>query len=144
MIVIDSENLDEAWMAALSAMLGDGATSGGKAHHVIVGFPASSENIGVRNVVDDFLVDAARRKPRAGLMSSGTVANTLFPDALYRPDGAEKPRDHLYEMHEVKMRFHRRRKGREKETYFSRITGTDGTGARGPKPTRRPDRADAP
>lgn len=132
MIVIDGENPDQAWIAALSALLGHDATSGGKAHHVIVGFPSSGENVGVRKVVDEFLLNAAGRRPKAGLMSTETVSNTLFPEALYRPGHAEKPRDHLYEMHEAKMRFHRRRKGREKETYFSRITGTDGTSTRGP------------
>ena len=129
MIPIAGDTIDGAWMAALGSLLDDELAPGGKATHLTVAFPADATNAGVRETVDRFLAGAARRKP--GFTSIDTVANTLFPSAFYLPGRAEAPRQHLYDMHEAKMKFHRRRPGREKETYFSRMTGTDGTGERG-------------
>lgn len=131
MIAITGDTIDGAWMAALNSLLDDELASGGKVAHLTVAFPADATNESVRDTVDRFLSAAAMRKPRVGITSIDTVANTLFPSAFYLPDRAEAPRQHLYDMHEVKMKFHRRRPSREKETYFSRMTGTDGTGERG-------------
>jgi len=127
-IPITGDTIDGAWMAALDSLLDDELAPGGKAAHLAVAFPADATNEGVRSAVDRFLGEAARQKPSAGLTLIDTVANTLFPSAFYLPDHAEAPRQHLYDMHEAKMKFHRRRRGPEKETYFSRMTGTDGTG----------------
>ncbi len=131
MIAISGDTIDEAWIGALSSLLDDELAPGGKAAHLTVAFPADATSDRVRETVDRFLSDAAQQKPIVGLTSIDTVANTLFPSAFYLPDRAEAPRQHLYDMHEAKMKFHRRRRGREKETYFSRMTGTDGTGERG-------------
>ena len=130
-IPITGDTIDGAWMAALGSLLDDELAPGGKATHLTVAFPADATNEGVRDTVDRFLSEAAQQKPSAGLTPIDTVANTLFPSAFYLPDHAEAPRQHLYDMHEAKMTFHRRRRGPEKETYFSRMTGTDGTGERG-------------
>lgn len=131
MIAITGDTIDGAWMAALDLLLDSEVAPGGKAAHLAVAFQADASSEGVRGTVDRFLSEAASRKPSANLTSVDTVANTLFPSAFYLPGRAEAPRQHLYDMHEVKMKFHRRRRGREKETYFSRMTGTDGTGERG-------------
>ena len=131
MIPITGDTIDGAWMSALGSLLDDERAPGGKATHLTVAFPADATNGGVRDTVDRFLSEAAQQKPSAGLTSIDTVANTLFPSAFYVPHHAEAPRQHLYDMHEAKMTFHRRRRGPEKETYFSRMTGTDGTGERG-------------
>ena len=131
MIVIEEQNLDHAWIAAMSALFDSQRAPGGKAHQVVVNFPVGPVDLRVRELVDRFLVEAMRRKPRAGILRIETVANTIFPSAFYLPGQAVDPREHLYEMHEAKMTFHRRRRGCEKETYFSRLTGTAGTGERG-------------
>ena len=130
-IVVSGQSIDSAWADSLEALLDKDRAPGGKAAHLVVEFPADVEALGIRHTVDQFLASSARAKPRAGLLSVETVANTIFPSAFYLPDQAEHPRDHLYEMHHVKMRFHRRRTSSEKETYFSRLTGTDGTEERG-------------
>jgi len=132
MISITGDTIEGAWMAALNSLLDDELAPGGKAAHLAVAFPAHATDEGVRGTVDRFLSGAAQRKPSAGLASIDTVANTLFPSAFYLPGRAEAPRQHLYDMHEARMKFHRRGRAREKETYFSRMTGTDGTGERGP------------
>ena len=131
MIPIAGDTIDGAWMAALGLLLDDELAPGGKATHLAVAFPADATNEGVRGTVDRFLSETAHQKPSAGLTPIDTVANTLFPSAFYLPEDAEAPRQHLYDVHEAKMTFHRRRRGPEKETYFSRMTGTDGTGERG-------------
>ena len=130
MIAIEEQNLDLAWVAATSALLDAQSAPGGKAHQVVVGFPVGPADPRVRQLVDRFLADAMLRKPDAGILRVETVANTIFPEAFYLPSRAADPREHLYEMHQAKMRFHRRR-AHEKETYFSRLTGTDGTDERG-------------
>ena len=132
MIVVQEQNLDLAWVAATSALLDTQRAPGGKAHQVVVGFPVGPADLRIRRLVDHFLADAMRRKTNAGILRIETVANTIFPEAFYRPGQAEDPREHLYQMHQTKMRFHRRRRAREKETYFSRLTGTDGTDEPGP------------
>ncbi len=132
MIVIEQHNLDLAWVAATSALLDPQRAPGGKAHQVVVEFPVGPADLRTRQLVDHFLADAMQRKAYAGILRVETVANTIFPEAFYRSGQAEDPRQHLYEMYQTKMRFHRRRRGREKETYFSRLTGTDGTDEPGP------------
>jgi len=132
MIVIEQPNLDLAWVAATSALIDPQRAPGGKAHQVVVEFPVGPADLRIRQVVDHFLADAMQRNANAGILRVETVANTIFPEALYRPDQAKDPREHLYQNHQAKMQFHRRRRGREKETYFSRLTGTDGTDEPGP------------
>ena len=132
MIVVEEENLDLAWVAATSTLLDARRAPSGKAHQVVVGFPVGPADLRIRQLVDQFLADAMGRRAGTGILRVETVANTIFPEALYRPGQAPDPREHLYEMHQAKMQFHRRRRGREKETYFSRLTGTDGTDERGP------------
>ena len=131
MIVIEEQNLDLAWIAAMRALLDPQRAPGGKAHQVVAKFPVGPADLQVRELVDRFLIKAMERQPSARIFRFETVANTIFPAAFYLPGQAEDPREHLYEMHEAKMTFHRRRPGSEKETYFSRLTGTDGTGERG-------------
>ena len=120
MIAVEDSSPGSAWIAATRRLLDESSDGRGKAHHLAVGFPAVETAPAMVAVVDRFLCGI-------GEPSASTVANTIFPSALYRPDDAISPRDHLYQMHEVKMRFHRRRRSAEKETYFSRLTGTDGT-----------------
>ena len=131
MIAIEEQNLDLAWVAATSALLDAQRAPGCKAHHVVVGFPVGPADPRIRQLVDRFLADAMLRKPDAGILRVETVANTIFPEAFYLPSQAADPREHLYETHQAKMRFHRRRLAHEKETYFSRLTGTNGTDERG-------------
>lgn len=127
MIVVDRPSLDVAWVEAMSKLLDLDRASNGKTHQVIVRFPAGSTRSAVIQVVDRFLIEAAKKKSEAKILKINTVANTIFPEVFYLPTRTENPRDHLYKMYQRKMSFSRRI-SREKETYFSRLTGIDGTG----------------
>lgn len=126
MIVVDEQSLDLAWVEAMNELLGLDRASNGKTHHVVVRFPAGSAQPEVIQVIDCFLIEAAKRKPKAKILNIDTVANTIFPKDLYHPTKTENPRDHLYAMYDRAMKCHRRG-SRQKETYFSRLTGSDGT-----------------
>ena len=127
MIVVREQTLGRAWIAATSTLLDSRRAPGGKAHQVVVGFPVTPADAEVVSVVDRFLVEAARDRPSAGILRVDSVANTIFPEAFYLPGRVENPRQHLYDTYQARMRCHRRRRHSEKETYFSRLTGTDGT-----------------
>ena len=125
MIVVDEQSLDLAWVEAMSELLNLDRASNGKAHQVVARFPAGSAQLEVIRVVDRFLIEAAKRKPEAKILNVNAVADTIFPEALYLPTKTENPRNHLYAMYEQGMKCYRRR-SRQKETYFSRLTGSDG------------------
>lgn len=127
MIVVDKQSLDLAWVEAMSKLLDPDRASNGKTYQVVVRFPVGSAQSAVIEVVDRFLIEAAKKKPEAKILNINAVADTIFPEAFYLPTKTENPRDHLYETYQKKMKLYRRI-SREKETYFSRLTGSDGTG----------------
>jgi len=114
--LIESENPAEAWLAAMRLMLdGDG-----KAVNLSVVFPgAASDNSPVRDEIDRFITEHDIRY-HGDLLLVTTVANTIFPSALYHPHLGKDAAPRLYENYELSMRMHRRRKG-DKETYFNRL-----------------------
>ena len=115
--LIQTNTVGEAWLAAMELML----SRDGKAINLSVAFPAAaSEEISLREEIDAFVEERNLRYQDGNLLTVGTVANTIFPDALYHPHLGKDAAPRLYENYALSMRMHRRRKN-DKETYFNRL-----------------------
>lgn len=115
--LIQRDKLSEAWLAAVELLL----DRGGKAVNLNVAFAAATgDGTPVQDEIDAFLEERDLRSEDNEVWSVGTVANTIFPDALYHPHLAGTAAARLYENYALSMRMHRRRK-RDKETYFNRL-----------------------
>jgi hypothetical protein len=118
--LIRGESYPEAWLGAMELM----AEGDGKGVNLAVAFPGSDEgNAQLEAELDDFL---AEKDVKHGIE---TVANTIFPAALYHPHLGTDAAPRLYENFEMSMRIHTRTGG-EKETYFNRLVAypvADGT-----------------
>lgn len=115
--LVSEESLTDAWLGALGWLLGQ---PGGKGVNLNVAFPGRAQaDPAICSALDAFMEDHELRFYGEQL-SVGTVANTIFPSALYRPHLGEGAAARLYESYELSMRMHRRRK-RDKETYFNRL-----------------------
>lgn len=115
--LIQRESLSEAWIAAMELMLG----RDGKAVNLDVAFRADAPDEPETTAkVDAFVKKRGLRHNDGNLLTIGTVANTIFPAALYHPHLGDEAAARLYENYALSMRLHRRRKG-DKETYFNRL-----------------------
>jgi hypothetical protein len=116
--LIDSTSPSQAWVEAMETLIG---LRTGKAVNFNVAFPGDAEeHPEMAHVIDDFLVEHDLRHERE-ILAVETVANTIFPQALYHPHLGDQAAALLYENYELSMRMHRRRKG-GKDTYFNRLT----------------------
>jgi hypothetical protein len=108
--LVQAERLSDAWIAAMELLL----AGNGMAVNLNVVFDAKArEDTTVTAQIDSVLADH-------GCWSVSTVANTIFPKALYHPHLGDDAAPRLYENYELSMRMHRRRP-RDKETYFNRL-----------------------
>ncbi len=115
--LIQRNSLSQAWIAAMELMLG----RDGKAVNLNVAFQAAEpDDPAVTAQIDTFVEERGLRHSDGNLLTVGTVANTIFPAALYHPHLGDAAAARLYENYELSMRMHRRRK-RDKETYFNRL-----------------------
>jgi hypothetical protein len=124
--LIQADNPSRAWVEALDLLVaGDG-----KAVNLNVAFAAGLEDERVRAVLDEFLADleAGSGKP---VWPVQTVANTIFPEALYHPHLGAQAAPRLYENYELSMRLQRKSENPyDRDTYFNRLIAypaTDGT-----------------
>jgi hypothetical protein len=109
--LITGESYPEAWLGAMELM----SERDGKGVNLAVAFPATSEgSVALEAELDAFL---AEKGVKHGIE---TVANTIFPAALYHPHLGEAAAARLYENFDMSMRIHTRTGG-EKETYFNRL-----------------------
>lgn len=109
---VQGSGISEAWLSALEYLLG----VGGVASNVVVTVAVpSNEDVGVRRAFDQFL--AARRA--RGLQPISTVANTLFPEALYHRELGTRAAPMLYERYLEVYPILKRRKAWG--TYFQRL-----------------------
>jgi len=116
--LVQGSSLSQAWTAAMVLLLD---LPGGKAVNLNVAFPAVTEEDGaVRDEIDAFLGERDLRSEDKEVLQVSTVANTIFPDALYHPHLGEEAAARLYENYALSMRIHQRRK-RDKDTYFNRL-----------------------
>jgi len=118
--LIHTETLSEAWLDALEALV----AAGGKAVHLAVSFTSAREDADVRAAFDEFVAEwrAGKRKPV--LYPASTVANTLFPQALYRHGPGAEARERLYRLHARTMRVQKRYS--KKDSYFDRLVNWPG------------------
>jgi thymidylate synthase len=88
--LIKQNNLSLAWLEALEYL---NTCTKGKAINLSVVFNTSNlEDNRIRTVIDEVLIDHNDQ-------NVNTIANTIFPQALYLPDKfGDKARSHLYEM----------------------------------------------
>jgi len=104
-------DLSSAWAQALVLLV----ERGGAAFNLNVAFAAAAEDDRtVRERLDDLLADR-------GKGTVETVANTIFPTGLYAPHLGDGAAAHLYLVHEIAMRMHRRRDPNDRDTYFNRL-----------------------
>jgi hypothetical protein len=115
---IFGENVSYAWLGACELLLERGRDVVNLA--VTIERPLV-EDPRIRQVLDRFIEERRMRnrdgRHRVELLS--TVANTIFPQALYIPRLGREARTHLYEMSELGRDVSRRRNRRG--TYFERL-----------------------
>jgi hypothetical protein len=114
--LIRGDTIPHAWLSALEHLIG----RGGKDVNLAVAIASPIEEPPIRKVLDSFLLERRRRNPRRGeVFSVNTVANTLFPEALYRPELGPGARERLFALHEEATTVHKRL--RQPKTYFDRL-----------------------
>jgi hypothetical protein len=119
--LITAETLSQAWLSALDYLL----AHDGKAVNLAVAFAGGErEDAGVRASFDAFVADWRAQKRKPVLYPASTVANTLFPQALYRHGPGEESRERLYQLHARSMRVQRRYA--KKDSYFDRLVNWPG------------------
>ena len=121
--LVQEPNLSLAWLSAMELLL----RSGGKVVNLNVSFPCGLGGPDVQELLDEFVDDVRRRKGKE-IWPVQTVANTIFPEALYHRHLGADAAPRLYEAYSLGMQLHRQRKG-EKDTYFNRLVaypGADG------------------
>jgi hypothetical protein len=115
MKAITASNLSLGWLAGLEYLL----ECGGTASQLSVGIEnVREENMEIRDLLDQF-------SARKGIPPISTVANTIFPAALYYPDNpnltGDKARYHLYQLYLRGNKVRRRCPANNKGTYFGRM-----------------------
>lgn len=121
MIAIKRTTISSAWLEALEQLI----QVGGEAVNVAVAIEdPTAEDPGVRQVLDGFIETVAKQQPKQSPYAVVTVANTIFPQALYIARLGRAARPHLYEMHRLASRVDRRRN--RDGTYFDRLVNWSG------------------
>lgn len=121
--LIRERNLSCAWLRAMEHLL----EVGGTATNFCVAFSDYSEEHPIREALDDFIAaHRMERRTKGEMYGVSTVANTIFPAALYRSGspGAES-RQRLYDLHARAM--HVQRRMRTKDNYFNRLVSWPGS-----------------
>ncbi len=113
---IFGRNVSTAWLAAYELLLERARDVVNLA--VTIEEPLV-EDSRIRLVLDRFIEERRIRNSAHRVELVSTVANTIFPQALYIPRLGRKARSHLYEMSELGRDASRRRNRRG--TYFERL-----------------------
>ncbi len=117
---IQEPNFSVAWLTALEHLL----ACGGRDVHLTVAFDhAGAEQRDIRRLLDRFL--AEQRSQR--VLPVRTVANTIFPHALYRPDLGDQARSHLYRTAQLGRAVSSRHSANKRGTYFGRLMAWPGS-----------------
>lgn len=123
-VAIVASNVSFAWLRALEELL----VRGGQAVNLAVTIERPlEEDAQIRDVLDTFIAERRGQNRKAAVQLISTVANTVFPQALYRRNLGTEARAHLYEMHNLARPMSRRRN--RSDTYFDRLVawpGSDG------------------
>src|SRR5215469_10886449 len=111
--IVSEENTSTSWLNALEFLLEKGRDVVNLA--VLIHKPVEEDQT-IRQALDKFIAD--RRADRS-VEPVSTVANTIFPIALYIPRLGPDARKHLYDMSELARPVSRRRN--RCGTYFERL-----------------------
>ncbi len=115
--LIHAQDLSSAWLDALEHLL----LCGGKDTNVIVAIERVNEEIlDIRQLLDDFLQERSGHKGEE-FVPVTTVANTIFPQALYQPQRGSEARTFLYQMYEQSFAIAKRFPANHYGTYFRRM-----------------------
>jgi hypothetical protein len=115
--LIQGNNLSEAWLGAMEYLVAEG----GKAINLNVAFPCEGEDSHVRGALDALLMELDGEAEK-DIWPIQTVANTVFPDALYYPHLGREAAPRLYENYGLSMKLQERsRNPFDRETYFNRL-----------------------
>jgi hypothetical protein len=116
--LIQAEDLSNAWLQAQDYLV----SCDGKAINLNVAFEGGREDKRIRDLPDEFLADLDATRDEKDVWPIQTVANTIFPDALYHPHLGAEAAPRLYENYELSMRLQRQSKSQyDRETYFNRL-----------------------
>lgn len=116
--LIQANNLSRAWLDAMTWLVGE---PNGKAVNLNVAFGPGDEEEELRTELDALLGHLDRGTDK-DFWPVQTVANTIFPDALYHPHLASQAAPLLYENYELSMRLQRQSPNPyDRETYFNRL-----------------------
>jgi hypothetical protein len=118
--LIKAETISAAWLDAFEYLLGNE----GKGVNLGVAFASNGEDPAIRAALDEFVAEWRAGKRRPVLYPASTVANTLFPQALYRHGPGSEARERLYRLHERAMRVQKRYS--KKDSYFDRLVNWPG------------------
>jgi thymidylate synthase len=120
--LIQAQNLSLAWLAGIEHLV----KCGGKDINVIIEIEqVGKEDSRIRQLLDDFLAERSTHK-EVELFPVTTVANTLFPQALYHPQRGNDARSFLYWMHEQSFAITKRYQANCHGTYFQRMVAWPG------------------
>jgi hypothetical protein len=109
--LVVGDNLSSAWMQALALLV----ERGGAAVNLNVTFLAAvDDDPAVRERLNRLLAERGKERVE-------TVANTIFPSGLYAAHLGDEAAARLYQVYDVGMRMHRRRKPNDRDTYFNRL-----------------------
>ncbi|WHP18930.1 hypothetical protein [Cellulomonas sp. ES6] len=79
---VDAGNIGDAWLGAYSAL----ATTGELVNLTVTIADPLHEDVGIRRTIEARLAEESRRKRDFRAQTMHTVANTIFPIGLYRPE----------------------------------------------------------
>jgi hypothetical protein len=120
-IFVSAGNIGDAWLQAYRALLG-------ASRRQIVNLAVSiaqplHEDLGVRGALEQTLAELALRNRENAWHSVHTVANTIFPISLYRPDQRDAVKRFFDRAGTVSQLHHKRR--HEWGTYIGRLIQYD-------------------
>lgn len=117
-----AKDVSTAWLAAVEYL---NALPNRSASNLVVAIDdPTREYPAVRQSVDRYIDN--RRKERRSIQRISTVANTIFPISLYRPQMQDMARAHLYTMEELGRPLSKRR-NRGRSNYFERMVNYPST-----------------
>jgi hypothetical protein len=120
--LIQAQNISLGWLSAMEHLL----RVGGKDTNVIVAIANSEqEELHIRHLLDTFLMEHSTAQGKT-LYPVVTVANTLFPQALYRPERGEDARPFLYDKYRQSFQVKKRLPANRSGTYFQRMVAWQG------------------
>jgi thymidylate synthase len=120
-LFVEGPNVSAAWVEGLELLLGD---HGEAVNFTVTIADPTSEEPAVRSVVDTFIDD--RRSTRKSIQRVSTVANTIFPAALYVERLGEGAEQHLYDLECRSRAVIHRHRGNARGTYFERMVAWPG------------------